>query len=72
MVLSEGVTFRPSIQITAKCPLKGHTHLNKPAAFNFLPQQIKLVENLIILKRIIKQWNGTQCKCPLCQNKFHH
>lgn len=39
---------------------------------NPLPQQIKSAENLIILKIIMKQWNETQWKCMLCENKPHH
>ena len=34
--------------------------------WNSLPEDIKSSANLITFKRLIKTWNGTTCRCCLC------
>ena len=41
-----------------------------PKIWNSLPHHKKSAENLVTLKRIIKDWNGAQCECTVQQNKF--
>ncbi len=38
-----------------------------PQIWNGLPNEIKSAENLSKFKRMIKMWNGPNCKCNACQ-----
>ena len=38
-----------------------------PKIWNSLPYHIKSSENLIKFRNIIKEWNGANCQCTLCQ-----
>ncbi len=41
-----------------------------PQIWNGLPNEIKSAENLSSFKRMIKMWNGPNCKCNACQYAF--
>ena len=43
-----------------------------PKLWNSLPHHIKLIENLITLKIIMKKWNRVQWECTVCTNDMHH
>ena len=36
--------------------------------WNHLPKTIKSAENLITFRRLIKTWQGPNCKCSFCKN----
>ena len=38
-----------------------------PKIWNSLPYHIKASENIDIFKKTIKNWNGVECKCLVCQ-----
>ena len=38
-----------------------------PKIWNTLPYHIKTSENIDIFKKPIKNWNGVECKCLVCQ-----
>ena len=38
-----------------------------PKIWNTLPYHIKTSENIDIFKKTIKNWNGIECKCLVCQ-----
>ena len=38
-----------------------------PQIWNNLPNELKLAENLKTFNRLIKTWNGSNCKCSACQ-----
>ena len=38
-----------------------------PQIWNGLPNEMKSAENLGSFKRMIKMWNGPNCKCNACQ-----
>ena len=38
-----------------------------PKIWNTLPYHIKTSENIDIFKKTIKNWNGVECKCLVCQ-----
>ena len=39
-----------------------------PQIWNALPNEIKSTDNLNSFKRLIKQWDGPNCKCSACQH----
>ena len=41
-----------------------------PKIWNTLPYHIKTSENIEIFKKTIKNWNGVECKCLVCQKSI--
>ena len=38
-----------------------------PKIWNGLPNEMKSAQNIHIFKRLIKEWDGVQCNCNVCQ-----